>query len=129
MNPYSFKELEPKPSMSTNSIILANVLILPAIGIEPIPYKRSDFKSDVSTNFTKQAMPQFDYTTLFSVTASVGLCWAVYYSFFSITLLSEIIILAKFRTKLSEQSFASNLNNVSLPGIFLYKNLIKFTKK
>ena len=115
--------------MSANSIILACVTTYLLSELNRYLFERSDFKSDVSTNSTKQAMPQFDFTTLFSVTASVGLCWAVYYSFFSVNLLSEIVMLAKFRTKLSEQNSSNALNNVSLPGVFLYKNLVKSTKK
>ena len=70
-------------------------------------------------------MPQFDSTTLFSVTFSVAICWAIYYSFFSINLLSEVIIVSKFRTKLSEVG-TKRLKNLELPGIFIYKKLVKF---
>lgn len=47
-------ESEPKPDMYTNSIILAKFLLV--IGLEPILQKKLDFKSNVSTNFTKQAL-------------------------------------------------------------------------
>ena len=74
-------------------------------------------------------MPQFDFTTLFSVTVSVGLCWAVYYSFFSITLLSDIVVLTKFRGKVYAQNLQKSLKGVVLPSIFLYKSLVlKSTK-
>ena len=73
-------------------------------------------------------MPQFDFTTIFSVTFSAAIGWAIYYSFFSIKLLSEVTILSKFRTKLSEVGTES-LKNLELPVIFIYKKLIKISKK
>lgn len=74
-------------------------------------------------------MPQFDFTTIFSVIASVGLCWGVYYSFFSINLLSEVAILNKFRNKLYKQNTFNKIKNVVLPSIFLYKVLVKKQQK
>ena len=70
-------------------------------------------------------MPQFDFTTLFSVTISVAICWSVYYSFFSVNLLSEIVVLSKFRTKLSETGVNSSIKNLSLPSVFIYKSIVK----
>ena len=67
-------------------------------------------------------MPQFDFVLLFSITFSLYVCWIVYYSFFSLTLFSEILIIAKFRAKLSNLLAIKGLNKVSLPSFFLYRN-------
>ena len=70
-------------------------------------------------------MPQFDFTTISVVTTSVCLCVSISYSFFSILLLSEIVILSKFRNKLSGKNTKNLLNDVSIPGVLVYKSIVK----
>jgi len=66
-------------------------------------------------------MPQFDFATLFSVTASLTISCYMYYSFFSLNLLPEILILSKFRTKAASKASKLIVTEISLPNFLVYK--------
>lgn len=70
-------------------------------------------------------MPQFDFTTLFSVTFSFFIFWVTYYSFFSISLFSEVLVISKFRSKVNHQGSKIILKDLYAPILFLYKGLVK----
>ena len=121
--------------MSTNSIILAFLKLcyllsdlnryltqdqILSLTCLPIPPSRL---TNLNAVFFK--MPQFDFTTISVVTTSVCLCVSISYSFFSILLLSEIVILSKFRNKLSGKNTKNLLNDVSIPGVLVYKSIVK----
>ena len=108
--------------MSTNSIILAIFWKILVIGLEPILFiKKSDFKSDVSTNFTKRAfctIPQFDILTLGAQVFGLLITLSFFYYFSITTVIPNVIEVKKFRTK----KIIKNTNTISSMNLDLINN-------
>ena len=70
-------------------------------------------------------MPQFDFSTLFTVLFSLLICSFFYYSFIALNLMPEIISIAKFRVKSLLKENSSNLSNLFLPNLASYSKAVK----
>ena len=73
-------------------------------------------------------MPQIDVTTLSVIIISSWLSTLMYYNLFSINILSEVVTLSKFRSKIVKVNSGDNLRSSFIPTILTYQNIIKHTK-
>ena len=101
--------------------------------------KESDFKSDVSTNFTKQAdkktflflIPQFDILTIGAQIFGLLVSLFFYYYYTITTTIPYFIEIKKFRTKKlnkttkSIKNIETDLNNNLWLINYSYKNFLK----
>nr|QYB22887.1 ATPase subunit 8 [Nitzschia ovalis] len=76
----------------------------------------------------KRQIPQLDFSTLSVVLFSLLVSAVVYYSFFSVQLLPDVITVLKFRTKKLFKENSLNLNSVFLPNLFSYNVVVQKKK-
>ena len=140
LEPLLLLELEPKPSMSTNfhhfgcNSIKERFYSLPDLN----RYSKnveSDFKSDVSTNFTKRVfvkkvyikcMAQFDIMISFSLLFNLLLVLYIYYFYNIKEVIPYYVETKKFRSKIF--SALNNVKNITSSGSYILVLDFKYFK-